>query len=295
MKFSFFPTVMLGIILCAAPALAQDDSGYQDNGTQSGGAQSSAERLETRISSLEDQMRAMNGSIEQVQFETHQLEQTLQRMQTDYDARLTRLETAQAQQAQQAQAATAPPQQPATTPAAGTTTAAPPQNPAPDGTLGALKVQNGRVVGGVDNPHAPPLPATPPDYGLTVQEQYDRAFGLLRQTDYADAEKAFKDFIDKNPKDKLTENAKYWYGESLYVQAKFDAAAVAFADAYQQDPRGNKAPDSLLKLAMSLQALKKIPDACVTLQELKVKYPSASAAIKARAADERRQMKCPAR
>ena len=121
-----------------------------------------------------------------------------------------------------------------------------------NGTLGALKLQDGQVTGAIDNPQSPPLPATPPDYGLTPQEQYDRAFGLLRQANYDAAEKAFKGFIDKNPNDKLLDNAKYWYAETLYVRGAFYDAAVAFADAYQQNPKGTKAPDSLLKLAMSL-------------------------------------------
>src|SRR5262249_49674800 len=112
------------------------------------------------------------------------------------------------------------------------------------------------------------------------------ALTLLQQANYGEAEIAFKTFIDKNPKDKLVDNAKYWYGETLYVRARFDESAVAFADAYQQNPQGTKASDSLLKLAMSLAALNKTPDACVTLNELKSKYPNAPATVKARAADE---------
>jgi tol-pal system protein YbgF len=241
---------------------------------------------ETRLSALEDQMRVLNGRIEQVEYAVRRLDQTLQRMQSDNDARLTKLETTAATPPQPVALPVAPP------PAA-------PQAPAPvatpevNGTLGALKVQDGRVTGGVNRPQSPPLPATPPDYGLTAQEQYERAFGFLRQADYPQAEQAFKSFIDKNPQDKLLDNAKYWYGETLYVRARFDEAAVAFADAYQQNPKGTKAPDSLLKLGMSLGALNKIQDACVTLNELKTKYPDAVPTIKSRAADERAKLKCP--
>ena len=155
-------------------------------------------------------------------------------------------------------------------------------------------MQGNKVTGGVNKPESPPLPAVPPDYGLTPEEQYERAFNFLREADYANAEDAFKTFIDKNPKDKLLDNAKYWYGETLYVRARFDEAAVAFADAYQQNPKGVKAPDSLLKLGMALGALNKIPDACVTFNELKIKYPNATSAIKSRAEEERAKLKCPA-
>ena len=277
MKLSRASVLAFIACLAALPVLAQ--------GAPASG--NSATYTETRLSTLEEQMRDLNGRVEQTEYDVRRLDQALQRMQADNDARLTKLETAQAASAQAAAAAA---QAAAQQPAAPATPSDAPVNA--NGTLGALQLQNGKVTGGVDSPQAPPLPAAPPDYGLTPVEQYERAFALLRQADYPQAEQAFKAFIDKNPKDKLVGNAKYWYGETLYVRAKFDGAAVAFADAYQQDPRGGKAPDSLLKLAMSLAALNKTPDACVTLHELRTKYPHAAPTIKARAEDERARLKC---
>jgi len=262
-------------VLCFAtlPAFAQDEGSYYGN---------SATRDEIRISGLEEQLRASNGRVEQVESSLRKIEQALQRLQSDVDTRLTKLETAP------------PPPAPLPQPVAQPAPAV--QQPVDaNGSLGAIKVQNGKIVGGVNNPQAPALPSVPDDYGLTAQEQYERAFNLLRQANYPDAEEAFKSFIDKNPKDKLVDNAKYWYGETLYVRSRFDEAAVAFADAYQQNPHGSKAPDSLLKLAMSLSALDKKSDACVTLAELKSKYPSAAATVKARADEERAKLKCPAK
>lgn len=284
-------------LLLAAPVFAQDD----DQETKGTGP-----NYEVRLQADEDQLHSLQGRIEQLENSTRQLNQTLQRLQADIDARLTKLEASAAQSAPppaqtaaQAPAAPAPaktaPPAPATNftaaqPDTGTTT-----NPSvANGTLGDLKMQNGKIVGAVDNPQAPPLPQTPPDYGLTPQEQYDRAFDLLRQANYEDAETAFKNFIDKNPKDKLIDNAKYWYGETLYVRGKFAEAAVAFADAYQQNTQGAKAPDCLLKLAMSLGALQKTSDACATLGELKTKYPKAPITVRSRADQERSHLKCPA-
>ncbi|MDR3424968.1 MAG: tol-pal system protein YbgF [Alphaproteobacteria bacterium] len=296
MKHSRLLIPACALLLAAAPASAQDEPSYSASSIGN-----SSTREETRLSRLEEQMRTLNGRIEQVEYSQHHLEQLLQRIQSDTDARLTKLESAPTA-APVAQPTTQPiplptAQQPAAQLQPVPLTQQDATQPVVDanGTLGAIKMQNGKVVGGVNNPQSPPLPATPPDYGLTPQEQYERAFNLLRQANYPEAEQAFKSFIDKNPKDKLIDNAKYWYGETLYVRARFDEAAVAFADAYQQDPRGNKAPDSLLKLAMSLAALNKTSDACVTLAELKAKYPAASATIKARAEEERTQLKCPTR
>ena len=224
-------------------------------------------RTETRLSGIEEQMRVLNGRVEQIEYMARHPDQTLQRIQTDNDARLSKLEST---------LATLPPPQPAPPPPS-------PPVPAPPQTPTAAQPQS-----------AQPQPTQPaaPDSGLTPAEQYEHAFTLLRQANYTEAETGFKTFIDKNPKDKLIDNAKYWYAETLYVRARFDEAAIAFADAYQQNTRGTKAPDSLLKLGMSLGALNKTADACTTLSELKTKYPDAAPTIKSRADDERLRLKC---
>jgi tol-pal system protein YbgF len=273
-RFRFFSAGLLVLTLSAtAPVHAQTTPGAGPN-------------FETRLDALDDEVRTLEGRVEQAEFANQKVSQSLQHMQTDLDARLTRIEAA-------LPAPGTAPAAPPPTPSNVTTTAPAPSEEAPvNGTLGSLKTQGERVIGGSVNPQQPALPATPPDYGLTPEEQYDRAFDLLRKTDYAGAELAFKSFIDKNPQDKLTANAKYWYGETLYVQNKYDEAAVAFADAYQQNPRGEKAPDNLLDLAKSLGALGKIQDACATLDSLKGKYPNASLKLRENADQARAKLRC---
>jgi len=265
------------LLAIALPAAAQQVSG------------DATANFETRLSAIEDQMRALNGKIEQLDYSNRHLTEALQRQQDDVNARLTHLEATPAA-VQPTVPAVPPPAQlqpaPAASPPAATATTT------ANGTLGAIKMQDGKVVGGVNNPQSTPLPDAPPEATLTPQEQYDRAFGFLRQANYDEAEKAFKAFVDKNPQDKLIANAKYWYGETLYVRGKFDAAAVAFADAYQQDQKGPKAPDSLLKLAMSLENLNKASDACATLDSLKSKFPNAALTVRSRADEERQKLKC---
>ncbi len=264
-------SALLFTSLASAPAFAQQNGGTGVN-------------YETRLSTLEDNMRVLNGRVEQAEFAVKKLDQAVQRLQADMDARLTKLETAPPP------AVPPPSPQPQTPPPAANNIASP--DVVVNGSLGAVKTQDGKVTGGVVNPKAPPLPDTPADYGLTPAEQYERAFSLLRQANYDEAEKAFKVFIDKNPKDKLVDNAKYWYGETLYVRGQFDASAAAFADAFQQNPKGTKAADSLLKLAMSLGALNKPEEACTALAELKSKYPSAPVTVRSRADEEQAKLKC---
>lgn len=244
-----------------------------------------ATQLEMRLSSVEEQMRRLTGKVEQVDYMLRRMDQILRRMQEDYEIRFAELEKNNRQRASIPVKA-APSEE-----GEQETAEAVPSEPVV-GTLGSMKMRDGKVTGGSVSPQSPALPEKPADYGLTAQEQYDRAFGLLRQADYAAAETAFKGFMEKHAKSKLVSNAKYWYAETFYVRGKYGDAAVSFAEAYQHAPKGAKAPDSLLKLALSLSSLNKKKDACGALIALKAKHPKAAKSIRKRAAQERRKLKC---
>ena len=47
----------------------------------------------------------------------------------------------------------------------------------------------------------------------------------------------------------------------------------------RKDPTGGKAPDTLLKLGMSLANLEKMREACAAFAKLKTDFPEAPAAI----------------
>ena len=258
-------SVLLAVVLAA---VASPVSGQQGVGAN----------YETRLSTLEEELRTINGQVEQLGFAIRRLDQNNQRLQMDYDQRLTKLESNVNSLTTEAATRAAQPV---------------PSASAPEGSLGGLKTQrDGRVTGAVNAPVAPVLPDAPAEATMTPQEQYENAFGLLRQAKYDEAEKAFKDFIDNNPKDKLLDNAKYWHAETLYVRGRFAESSAGFADAYQQNTQGTKAPDSLLKLSMSLAALNKTPEACTALAQLKLKYPNASVTVKNRANEQRAKLKC---
>ncbi len=128
--------------------------------------------------------------------------------------------------------------------------------------------------------------------GANADEQYQYAFDLLRQTKYADAEKALSTFVDEYPDHPLAGNASYWLGETYYVRKDYNNAALTFAETFKKYPQSGKAPDSLLKLGMSLAALGETADACKALHELSARYPKAPDATKQRAAKEQAKNGC---
>jgi tol-pal system protein YbgF len=121
---------------------------------------------------------------------------------------------------------------------------------------------------------------------------YSTAYGYLIQRDYSGAETAFDDFLRQYPNHPLAGNAIYWMGESLFVRGQYRAAASAFLKGYQTYGKSEKAPESLLKLAMSLQRLGQKDAACSSFNELNTKFPNAPARVKSAAQSERQRGGC---
>ena len=126
----------------------------------------------------------------------------------------------------------------------------------------------------------------------SAKQDYETAYGHLLKQDYGAAEMAFEDFLQRYPSDALAGNAQYWLGETHFVRGSFKAAAGAFLKGYQNYGKGNKAPDSLLKLAMSLERLGQKDAACSSFGELVTKFPDAPEHVKARASGEQKRLGC---
>lgn len=137
-------------------------------------------------------------------------------------------------------------------------------------------------LGSINNTTAATTPA-----GL-----YDQAFSYLQTNDYASAQATFDDFLVKYPNHSLAANSKYWLGETYYERQDYEGAARAFARSFKDHPDGQKAPDTLLKLAMSLKGQNMTPEACLTLKELNTRFPDAPLSITSKALEEKSAYGC---
>ena len=126
----------------------------------------------------------------------------------------------------------------------------------------------------------------------TPNAQYEAAFALLRRADYPGAEQALRAFVTQHPKDPLAGNAQYWLGETFYVRKNWKDAAIAFAEGYQKYPKSGKAPDDLLKLAMSLGNMGEKANACTALARLNHDFPQMPANVRGPATAEKHHLGC---
>jgi tol-pal system protein YbgF len=278
----------------------------------------SALNTEVRISQIEDQMRTVTGQIEESNYNIDQMKRRLDKLVSDIDLRLSTLEhggtsaTAGGGAAQPLGSDVPPSRsaprglagQPSPPGGAGADPGAPPSR---SGVLGTLPTsrggQGGAPEGGIVPPSgdgsAPAVVTNTAAAGAagtlpsgTPSEQYNYAFGLLRQTNYPAAEQAFRTFLQRYPNDAMSGNAEYWLGETYYVRNDFNNAAAVFAEGYQKYPKSGKAADFLLKLSMSLGNLGQKADACRALTRLDRDFPAAASPVKDRANSEKQRLGC---
>lgn len=274
-------------------------------GATAGSTPPAAAQMHIQLNELEAQVAELTGRIEDLGFRLETVTDRLDRLVADVDLRLRNLEegglppVGAETPAEPGMAAGAPMEQ-SPPPAAGA--AAP--SPAQSGTIGSLRESDlsafqqqqqaspgaAPAAGGQQSAAAPSGAAALP--GGTPQEQYDYAFGLLRQANYAGAEQAFSAFLADHSNHALAGNAKYWLGETYYVRGDYQQAAVTFAEGFEAYPDNSKAPDNLLKLGMSLGMLDRQDDACGTLVELERRYSDAPAQILQRSRTERERLGC---
>ena len=234
------------------------------------------ENIESELSQLRGQMELQNHSLEQ-------LKQRQRDIYTDIDRRIQRLQ------------------------AAGTTTTpslnqdeVPPLEqvpPLPEGTETALEPADSSLeikpeptvaeTGEADSEPAettaevsPDLTATPPAEAnsVVIESEYQKAFNLLKRSEYEQAIKSFENFLLNYPASKYSDNAQYWLAEAYYVTQRYDEAIKEYNKLVSLYPESQKVTHSLLKMGYSYLELGQIEEGKEVLTTLKDHYPGTTAA-----------------
>ncbi|WP_345803520.1 tol-pal system protein YbgF [Mesorhizobium sp. YIM 152430] len=297
-----FATLMSGAIalplLFAAPALAQTS--------------------DQRVLAMEDQLRQLNGLVEELNFQVLQMQDQLRRMQEDNEFRFQELEggggtgsRSGASSNDQGNNTLMPPATTDTADAESHGTIQPPVAGGSSETLGApprelgsitFDAQGNPVGAGVAQPVAPqPGIAGAPSDGTTVAalpaagdagQLYRNSYEFILSGDYATAEAGFRDMIARYPENEQIPDAQFWLGEALLGQEKYRDAAETFLAASRDHPQSRRAPEMLFKLGVSLAALNQREVACATFNEVGQRYPQMSEALKERVEQEKQLTSC---
>lgn len=218
--------------------------------------------FEDRLHAVEEQQRNMIGQLEKLGFDVRQMQEQMQKAQADTDMRFQQMSATPAAASASSSATT-------DTPAPTVDDVVKSSGNSSSGTLGTL---------GSD--------------ATTPEALYEAGFADIREQDFDGAQKTFTTFMAKYPTHSLAGNAQYWLAETYYVRGDYRQAAKLFAKGYQEFPKGQKAPDCLLKLGLSLGKLGKKEDACLSLQQLQKEFPGDTSPVNRRAKQEMTQLGC---
>ena len=247
-----------------------------------GGAPATA-RLEVRMSQLEQDLRTVTGRMEDIAFQLRKLDDRLDKLAADMEYRLS--------QAKSSDTGTSAGGSDAAAVAAGggAVSGTPRVGPAVDGEMNPAAAQMGNSPAPASQTGGQQTASLPPK---TPREQYARAFSQLERRQYEESAAGFSEFLKANPNDPLADNARYWLAETYYARGEYGRSAELFLDAYEKSKTGPKAPDTLLKLGLSLAGLDKNKEACASFRELSRAFPNAPDAIRERAAQEGKRLSC---
>jgi TolA-binding protein len=113
----------------------------------------------------------------------------------------------------------------------------------------------------------------------------------LREGDYLGAQLDFEKYILERPDADDIAIVNYWLGESYFVRNEFQKAANAYIVSLSSDPKGIKAPSSMIKLATSFAKLNN-PESCKIFNAFETQYPNATELEKAKASKEAKKVGC---
>jgi len=145
------------------------------------------------------------------------------------------------------------------------------------------------------SPAAPPLAPPTTSTGAAPPRTPERALSegnaALGRRDYAAAEAAAREALASRSGAHAVA-AQMLLADALTGKRDFANAAIAYNDAYTRSRTGSRAPEALLGLASSFQALGSKREACDTLNDLRSQFPNLRPPLAAQATAARQRSQC---
>jgi len=128
--------------------------------------------------------------------------------------------------------------------------------------------------------------AAQPDVQMAVGEEADfkAAEEALAAGEFAQAAQLFETFQQTYPGGPLSAQAGMMLGDSREGAGDVAGAARAYLDVFSTAPEGPMAAHALFNLGRTLGALGQTEEACVTLGEVAVRFPTSDAVLEAQSA-----------
>ena len=116
------------------------------------------------------------------------------------------------------------------------------------------------------------------DQALAEQGAYDDIYALIRAKQYPQAIEALGQFLQTYPEGKYAANAYYWLGQLYSINQNFTDAETALMQVVDNFPNHHKRPDALVKLGILYAQQAQLDKARQFLQQVLDTYPDSTAA-----------------
>lgn len=238
-----------------------------------------AERLMQRMDALETSQRSMTGEVERLRYERDTLQEEVRAL----AGQITQMQIAADEMREKLNARAI-------------------QTPAPQSSgpivYGGGRSGGGVYAGGSSVPGPPNIVEFNPFGGNNNGQSNDiTKLALIGQDrmnegDFSGAQTAFQQYLDLNPDATDRGDVYFWLAETYYAKSGFSSAADAYIASMRAAPKGDYAPEAMVKLAATARALGKKEMACQTLASFPAQYPRAVPAVREKARIEKLRSGC---
>jgi len=259
-----------------------------------------AERLMQRMDALESSQRSMTGEVERLRYENSILQEevralaaqisVLQSTAADMQRHLKAVDiVAQERVSQEGAVQNETPNTPNF------------NKPSPGADIyGGGRSGGGVYAGGSSIPGPPTITGgLPEDLSLAGAGQNDTTGELalvgldkMNEGDFSGAQAAFLQYLELNPTAKDRGDVLFWLAETYYAKSGFSQAADSYIASMRVAPKGDYAPEAMVKLAATARSLGKKNMACQTLASFPAQYPKAVPAVREKARVEKLRSGC---
>jgi tol-pal system protein YbgF len=114
------------------------------------------------------------------------------------------------------------------------------------------------------------------------KRDYDAAMEIFRKGDFAAAQSALGQFVQRNRKSGYLPSALFWLGNAQYATKDYKESMANFQQMLKSNPTHARAPEAMLAISNVQIELKDLKGARRTLDELIKTYPASETAATAR-------------
>lgn len=251
-----------------------------------------AEQLMQRMDALEASQRSLTGELERVRYERDNLQEEVQALAvsladmqaitSDMKRHLKAVNIVSRQPSPIQQAPRYSGQVNSGTVYGGTTQSSPYQNGSSSPYSTSPSLSNA----------LPAIVAAPVVASNDISQLGKIGLEKMQEGNFGEAQSSFKQYLEHNPAATDRGDVYFWLGETYYVKGGYADAAESYIASMRAQPKGDYAPEAMIRLAGTARALGKKQAACQTINSFSTQYPNATPAVRAKARTERQRSGC---